>query len=92
MKKLKDLRNVGKATLNDLALLEIGSVEELARQDATFLFQELERRTNHRQDPCVWDVFAAIIHEAATGRASNWWEWTAQRKALQKSGQFDHIL
>lgn len=92
VKKLKDLKNVGKATLDDLALLEIGSVEELACQDATFLFHELERRTNHRQDPCVWDVFAAIIHEAAKGEASSWWEWTAKRKNLQKKGQLDHVI
>lgn len=92
MKKLSDLKNVGKATLADLTLLGIGSVEELACQDATFLFQELERRTNHRQDPCVWDVFAAIIHEAATGEASSWWEWTAKRKILQKKGQFNHVI
>lgn len=92
MKKLRDLKNVGKATLADLALLKIGSVEELAGQDATFLFQELQRRTNHRQDPCVWDVFAAIIHEAATGEASNWWEWTAIRKILQKEGLLDHVV
>ena len=92
MKKLRDLKNVGKATVADLTLLEINSVEKLALQDATFLFQELERRTNHRQDPCVWDVFAAIIHEAATGEASNWWEWTAKRKILQKKGLLDHII
>lgn len=92
MKKLSDLKNVGKATLADLALLKIDSVEELARQDATFLFQELERQTNHRQDPCVWDVFAAIIHEATTGEASNWWEWTAKRKILQKEGQLEHVV
>lgn len=92
MKKLRDLKNVGKATLADLILLEVNTVEELARQDATFLFQELERRTNHRQDPCVWDVFAAIIHEAATGEASSWWEWTAKRKNLQKQGQLDHVV
>ena len=92
MKRLCDLKNVGKATLADLVILEINSVEELARQDATFLFYELERRTNHRQDPCVWDVFAAIIHEAATGEASSWWEWTAKRKDLQKKGQLDHVI
>jgi len=92
MKKLCDLKNVGKAALADLALLEIDSVEDLAHQDATFLFQELERRTNHRQDPCVWDVFAAIIHEASTGQASNWWEWTAKRKVLQKKGELDHVI
>lgn len=86
MKRLCDLRNVGKATLADLALLEIKDVEDLSRRDATFLFQELERRTQQRQDPCVWDVFAAIIHEASTGEASNWWAWTTKRKDLQKKG------
>ena len=92
MRNLSDLKNVGKATLADLKLLGIHSVEELAYQDATFLFQELERRTKHRQDPCVWDVFAAIIHEAVTGEASNWWEWTNKRKKLQKNGKLDHII
>ncbi len=92
MKKLHNLKNVGKATLSDLELLGISSVEELVTQDPTFLFHELERRTNHRQDPCVWDVFAAIIHEAATGEATNWWAWTSKRKALQKKGELDHVL
>lgn len=92
MKKLNDLKNVGKATLADLTLLEIDSVEKLAKQDPTSLFRELEKRTKHRQDPCVWDVFAAIIHEAATGEASSWWEWTPKRKSLQKNGLSLHVL
>ena len=92
MRSLGDLKNVGKATLADLALLGIDSVEKLAHQDATHLFHELERETQHRQDPCVWDVFAAIIHEAATGEASAWWDWTSKRKILQKSGKLDHVI
>lgn len=81
-KHLKELTNVGKATLKDLELLEIDSIEKLALQDPTFLFQELERRTQKRHDPCMWDVFAAIIHEAKMGTSTKWWEWTAKRKAL----------
>jgi len=92
MKKLSELKNVGKATLGDLSLLGISTIEELSRQDATVLFHELERRTGHRQDPCVWDVLAAIIHESATGEATNWWDWTPKRKALQKSGQWTHLI
>jgi len=80
--ELKDLKNVGKATLKDLHLLNIHTVEELANKDPTELFHELERRTHSRQDPCVWDVFAAIIHEASTGKPTPWWEWTTKRKAL----------
>ena len=63
MKQLSDLKNVGKATLEDLHLLGIHTVEELSKKDPTSLFHELERRTQVKQDPCVWDVFAAIIHE-----------------------------
>ena len=92
MKKLSDLRNVGKAVLGDLILLQIHSVEELARHDPTNLFHELEKRTQKRQDPCMWDVFAAIIHEASTGESTHWWEWTNRRKALQKSGALKHII
>ena len=71
MKKLRDLKNVGKAALGDLEVLGIESVDELAKQNPTELFQELEKRTGKRQDPCVWDVFAAIIHEAKTGEAGD---------------------
>jgi hypothetical protein len=91
MKDLIDLKNVGEATLKDLFLLDIHTVEELALQDPTVLFHELERRTKTRQDPCVWDVFAAIIHEASTGEPTNWWDWTNKRKVLQKNGQLKHI-
>lgn len=92
MKNLSDLKNVGKAVLKDLSLLNIHSVEKLAQQDPTVLFHELERRTNSRQDPCVWDVFAAIIHEANTKEATNWWKWTNKRKLLQKKGLFKHVV
>ena len=92
MKKLSDLKNVGKETLKDLKLLNILTIDDLATQDPTNLFYELERRTQKRQDPCVWDVFAAIIHEASTGEATNWWKWTNHRKSLQKSGMLKHVV
>lgn len=91
-RELRDLRNVGKAFLKNLQLLEIGSVEKLAEQDPTALYHELERRTHSKQDPCVWDVFAAIIHEASTGEPTNWWDWTKRRKLLQKTGQVSHVV
>ncbi len=61
-KNLSDLKNVGKATLLDLNILGIHSVDELLHCDATKLFEQLEKQTGQRQDPCVWDVFAAIIY------------------------------
>lgn len=91
MKKLIDLKNVGKATLRDLQVIGIDSVEKLADCDPTELFQLLEKTTGERHDPCVWDVFAAIIHEAKTGEPTVWWDWTPVRKSLQKSTEIHYI-
>ena len=37
-------------------------------------------RHGQRQDPCVWDTFAAAIHQARTGEALPWWHFTVERK------------
>ena len=92
MQQLSDLKNVGKATIADLHLLNIHTVAELSNQDPTALFHELERLTQTKQDPCVWDIFAAIIHEASTGEPKVWWEWTSKRKTLQKNGLLKHVI
>jgi Pathogenicity locus len=69
-----------KQTLQDLYLLNIQSIEQLARADPDDLYTKLEEITQKHHDPCVWDVFAAIIHEARTSQKTRWWEWTSVRK------------
>ncbi len=66
IQQLSELKNVEQATLEDLHLLGIHTVEELSNRDPTTLFHEVKRRTQAKQDSCVWDVFAAIIHEASS--------------------------
>lgn len=83
--ELSDLMNVGKATLQDLYLLNIKTIEQLALADPDDLYTKIETITEKHHDPCVWDVFAAIIHEARTGQKTRWWEWTAVRKQKQTS-------
>ena len=78
--QLSDLMNVGKATLQDLHLLNIQNIEQLALADPDDLYTKLEAITEKHHDPCVWDVFAAIIHEASTGEKTRWWKWTSVRK------------
>lgn len=80
---LSDLMNVGKATLQDLHLLNIQTVEQLAMADPDVLYAQIESITKKHHDLCVWDVFAAIIHEARTGEKTRWWQWTPQRKQIQ---------
>lgn len=77
---LSSLKNVGKATLHDLSLLGIKNVTQLQKQNPDFLYSKLQKVTGNKQDPCVWDVFAAIIHEAQTEEKLPWWHFTKIRK------------
>jgi len=85
---LTRLRNVGPATRKDFALLKVDSISELAKCDPDELYRRLQVVTGIRQDPCVWDVFAAAIHQAKTGEALNWWAFTPIRKDRQRKGDF----
>ncbi len=78
--ELMSLSNVGKATLEDFKLLGIHSIKELAKCNPDELYNRLQKITKQKHDPCVWDVFAASIHEAKTGEKQKWWEWTKVRK------------
>jgi Pathogenicity locus len=86
--ELMRLRNVGKATLADLTLLGIVTADQLAMQEADNLYLRLCQLTGKRHDPCVHDIFRAIIHEAQTGEAQDWWVFSAERKQRQKLGTF----
>lgn len=85
---LLNLKNVGKATYEDLTKLKIHSVGELAKADPDELYLRIQKITRRKHDPCVWDVFAAIVHEARTGIKTNWWEWSKVRKKRQAKDTF----
>jgi hypothetical protein len=78
--RLADLRNIGKAALEDLNVLGVASVPQLAGEEARELYERLCALTNARHDPCVEDVFAAAIHQARTGEALDWWVFSRRRK------------
>jgi len=78
--RLADLRNVGRAALKDFEVLGIVSVPQLAKEEPRELYERLCALTQARHDPCVEDVFAAAIHQARTGEALNWWEFSRRRK------------
>ena len=86
--ELLALKNIGSAMRRDLALLGIASVAQLARREPDALYRALERTTGQRQDPCVWDTFAAAIDQARTGEARPWWHYTPERKRRQAEGEF----
>jgi len=85
---LHDLRGVGKATLTDLALLDIHDVAALAQQDPVLLYERLCARTGVRQDPCVLDVFSCAVAQARNPELPlaqrDWWWWSRIRKATRR--------
>jgi nucleotidyltransferase/DNA polymerase involved in DNA repair len=76
------LMNVGPATLKDLHRLGIERIDQLKGQNPEELYQRLQQITGVKHDPCVWDVFATIIHEAETGEKRPWWYWSRIRKKI----------
>ncbi len=78
--ELGELRNIGKAMLQDFKLLGIASIKQLARCNADKLYARIQALTNTRHDRCVWDTYAAAIHQAKTGEALPWWDFTKVRK------------
>jgi hypothetical protein len=85
---LRDLKGVGKATLADLASLDVHDVATLARQDPALLYERLCERTGVRQDPCVLDVFSCAVAQALDpdlpAAQQDWWWWSRMRKATRR--------
>jgi Pathogenicity locus len=86
--ELRGLANIGPAMRGDFTLLGIETVAQLAKQNPDELYLRLSKLTGCRQDPCVWDTFAAAIHQAKTGEARVWWTFTPLRKERQRKGTF----
>ena|ERR1700756_3019232 len=83
-RRLKDLISVGPAMLRDFELLGIGSVQQLAKQDAKKLYDKLGRIARQHQDICVLDTFEAAIAQARNPKLPaercQWWWWSRKRK------------
>ncbi|MBI3099242.1 MAG: helix-hairpin-helix domain-containing protein [Planctomycetes bacterium] len=78
--RLQDIPNVGPATAGDLRRLGITRLEQLARRDPEAMYRALCRKDGRRHDPCLRDVFAAVVYYAKIGRARTWWSFTPERK------------
>ena len=45
------------------------------------MYRALCEATGARQDPCVLDVFIAVVRFMEGGPPTPWWHYTAERKA-----------
>jgi hypothetical protein len=78
--ELTELPNIGKAMAADLHLIGIDHPQELIGKDPFALHEALCRVTGKRQDPCVIDVFMAVVRFMEGGEALPWWSFTEERK------------
>lgn len=78
---LQALPNIGPAMAYDLLRLGIRSPQDLAGRSPDEMYETLGTMDGVRHDPCVRDVFAAVIHHAETGEPQPWWHFTPERKS-----------
>lgn len=79
--ELERIPNVGPAMAGDLLRLGITRTSDLVNRDPDQMYDELCRIDGKRHDPCVRDVFAAVVDFARGGPARPWWHFTPDRKA-----------
>ena len=79
--RLQRIPNVGPRMAAVLIKLGVTSLEDAAGRDSDEMYHELCVIDAKRHDPCVRDIFAAVVSHVEGGPARPWWEFTPERKA-----------
>lgn len=83
MARLQEISNVGPRMAEDLLKLGIVRLEDAAGRDPDEMYHKLCASDAKRHDPCVKDVFAAVVSQAEGHPARPWWDFTPERKARE---------
>lgn len=82
---LRGLRSVGPATREDLRLLGVADMADLAGRDPRQLYDALCRLKQHQVDICCLDVFQCAVAQARDphlpDEQRDWFWWSRRRKA-----------
>ena len=78
--QLEDLPNIGNAIAGDLRLIGIDHPQQLVGKKPFELYAALCSITGKRHDPCVIDVFMAVVSFMGGGEPLPWWSFTDARK------------
>jgi len=83
--RLREIPNVGLKMGATLLKLGVVRLQEAAGRDPDEMYEELCAMDAKRHDPCVRDVFAAVVSQAEGHPARSWWEFAPERKRREKS-------
>ena len=87
MARLQNIPNVGPKMAAELIKLGVTRLEGAAGRDPDEMYHQLCAVDARRHDPCVRDVFAAVVSRAEGGPVRPWWEFTPERKDREGSAQ-----
>lgn len=82
--ELQRIPNVGPATARDLVRLGVRRLDDVTEREPGDMFETLCALDGVRHDPCMLDVFTAIVAFARGGDARPWWTFTAERIAAER--------
>ncbi len=82
--RLRGIPNVGPKMASALLRLGVTRLQDAAGRDPDEMYHELCAIDAKRHDPCVRDIFAAVVSYAEGGPARPWWEFTPERKAQEQ--------
>ena len=80
---LTTMPNVGPAVARRLIRLGIEAPGDLRGRDPEELFDRLCRLDGRAGDPCLLDIFTAVVAFADGGPARPWWYYSRQRRARE---------
>jgi hypothetical protein len=75
-----DIPNVGPRVARDFVTLGFTKPADLVGKDAFVLYTDLCKKTKTRHDPCLLDVFLAVVDFMDGAPAEHWWHYTSERK------------
>lgn len=82
--QLKDLPNIGPATVADFKKIGIFKPVDLKDKDPLKLYKKLCQKTGIRHDPCTLDVFISAVRFMNGAPTKPWWAYTAERKKMME--------
>ena len=83
--ELKEIPNVGPATIRYLNIIGVNIPFEMVGQDPYSLFEKLCQTTGKQFDPCLLDVFISAVKYMEGAPKKMWWEYTKERKRNLKA-------
>lgn len=79
---LEALPNIGKAIAAHLRSIGIKEPQDLIGEDPFSLYEKICLKKQKQVDPCILDVFIAVITFMEGGDAKPWWAYTQDRKKM----------